>query len=306
MVFVEERKRGKHTYFYLVKTFREKGKVRKTSIFLGADLNPMHLEKAVSDAKIELGEIDFEKILNKKELQEFEDLKSKLNASISKVESGGFYEHFLTQFTYDSNAIEGSTLTLRETAFVLFDDISPLGKPMKDVQEAKNHKEAFDFIMQLKGHRLSKDLLCKIQGQIVKGTLPAHLTQFEGDLRGLNVRVGNHIAPPFYSVPRKLGALIKWFNANSTKFHPIVIASYFHSEFESIHPFVDGNGRTGRLLMNFMLKNRGFPVINIPVKYRRKYYDSLEKARQEKNLTPLIKIMKRSYEEMLKTYSPSK
>ncbi|MEK6958057.1 MAG: Fic family protein [archaeon] len=303
MVFVEKRKRGKRTYFYLVKNFREKGKVRKTSVFLGADLNAMLLEKAVSDAKIELGEIDFEKVLSENEIREFEGLKNTLNGFISNFEPTNFYEHFLAQFTYDSNAIEGSTLTLRETANVLFENISPSGKPMKEVQEAKNHKEAFDFVMQMKSTKMSSNLVCKLQGKIVKDTLPAHLKQFEGDLRGVNVRVGNHVAPPFYSVPRKLGALIKWFNANSGKFYPVVVAAYFHSEFESIHPFVDGNGRTGRLLMNFMLKSKDFPPINVPVKYRHKYYDSLEKARVKKNLKPLIKIMELSYKEMLKTYS---
>ncbi|MBU2100102.1 Fic family protein, partial [Candidatus Micrarchaeota archaeon] len=282
MVFVEERKKGKRIQYYLVKTFREKGKVKKKSIFLGTDLDSTQLEKLKEDATIELGEIDFGKVLNKKEIEEFEEIKNKLNKEIESFAPESFYQHFLTEYTYDSNAIEGSSLTLEETNNVLFEEISPKNKPLKHVQEAKNHKKAYDYVMGLEEEKLSQDLICEIQKTVVENTLSEHLKKFEGKLRGVNVRVGLHIAPPYYSVPRKLGSLIKWFNANYKKYNPIVIAAYFHSEFENIHPFVDGNGRTGRLLMNFMLKNAGFPPITIFFKYRQEYYNSLEKARKEK------------------------
>lgn len=303
MVFIERRKKEKHTQYYLVKTFREEGKVKKKTVFLGTDLNSTQLEKLKQDAMVELGELDFETVLSKKEINEFNEIKNKLNKGIESFAPESFYQHFLTEYTYDSNAIEGSSLTLEETNNVLFEEISPKNKPLKHVQEAKNHKKAYDYVMGLKKEKLSQDLICEIQKQVVKNTLPEHLKEFEGNLRGVNVRVGLHIAPPYYSVPRKLGALIKWFNANNKRHHPVVVAAYFHSEFETIHPFVDGNGRTGRLLMNLMLKNAGFPPITIFFKYRQEYYAALEKARKEKNLKPLIKIMKKSYQDMLEIYS---
>src|SRR3989344_5991141 len=303
MVFVEERKKGKHTQYYLVKTFREEGKVKKKSVFLGTDINDMQLEKLKEDATIELGELDFEKVLSKKEIKEFEEIKNRLNKEIESFAPESFYQHFLTEYTYDSNAIEGSSLTLEETSNVLFEEISPKNKPLKHVQEAKNHKKAYDYVAGSKEEKLSQDLICEIQKKVVENTLLEQLKEFEGKLRGVNVRVGLHIAPPYYLVPRKLGALIKWFNANHKKFNSIIVAAYFHSEFETIHPFVDGNGRTGRLLMNFMLKNAGFPPITIFFKYRQEYYNALEKARKEKNLKPLIKIMKKSYQDMLEIYS---
>jgi len=305
MVFVEERKKGRHVQYYLVKAFREKNKVRKKSVFLGTDLNKTQLEKLAADAKVTLGEIDFDNVLSNKEIKEFETLKDKLNKRIENIYPENFYEHFLTEFTYDSNAIEGSSLTLRETAGVLFEGISPNNKPMKHVQEAKNHKRAFDFTMGLKKKKLNRTAICKIQKLVVEKTLPKHLKEFEGKLRRINVRVGVHIAPPYYSVPRKLGTIIKWFNSNHDKHHPIVVAAYFHSEFENIHPFVDGNGRTGRLLMNFMLTKAGFPPLTIFLKYRQKYYQALEKARKEKNMKALVKIIKKNYQDMLKMYTPS-
>jgi Fic family protein len=302
MVFVEKQKKGNHTYFYLAKTYREEGKVRKTRIFLGTDLNKTQLQPKIAEAKIELGEIDFEGVLSRKETAEFEKIKKELNEAIKQIEPNHFYEHFLTRFTYDSNAIEGSSLTLRETAFVLFEKISPANKPLKEIKEAENHKKAFDFIMGLKTKNLSKNTICKLQELVVKDTLRPDLKKFEGNIRTVNVRVGNHIAPSYYQVPSKLAALIRWYNKNSKKYHPIVVAAYFHAEFETTHPFADGNGRTGRLLMNYMLKQAGFPVTNIFLKFRFKYYGALERARKEKNLKPLIKIMKDSYKKMLQIY----
>ena len=225
MVFVEERKKGKHTQYYLVKTFRENEKVKKKRIFLGTDLNSVQLEKLKEDAIIELGEIDFEKVLSKKEIKEFEEIKNKLSKAIESFAPESFYQHFLTKYTYDSNAIEGSSLTLEETNNVLFEEISPKNKPLKHVQEAKNHKNAYDYVVGLKEEKLSQDTICEIQKKVVENTLPEHLKKFEGNLRRVNVRVGLHIAPPHYSVPRKLGTLIKWVNANPKKYNPIVVAA---------------------------------------------------------------------------------
>jgi len=302
MAFVEKREKGGHMQYYLATTFRENGKVRKKAVFLGTGLNPEQLEKLSDDARVVLGEINFGKVLTAKEMDDFEELRGKLNKKISSMDPENFYQHFITEYTYDSNAIEGSSLTVQETAGVLFEGVSPANKPMRHVQEAKNHKNAFDFTMGLKQKTLSQGIICGIQKRVVESTLAN--PEFEGCLRKVNVRVGTHIAPEWYSVPRKLGALIKWFNANRKKQNPIVVAAYFHAEFEAIHPFVDGNGRAGRLLMNFMLKKAGYPPITIFLKYRQRYYQALEKARKEKDFRPLIKIIKKSYQEMLKIYSP--
>ncbi|MDO8538253.1 MAG: Fic family protein [archaeon] len=302
MVFVEKQKKNGHIHYYLAKSFREEGKIKKTRIFLGTDLTKIELTQKAGNATIELGEIDFQNVLSQTEIKEFDEIKKKLNNIISKMEPRNFYEHFLTQYTYDSNAIEGSTLTLKETGNLLFEKISPKNKQLKHVKEAENHKQAFDYVNSLKTKKLSQEIICTIQKEVVKGTLNPGMEKFEGNLRTLNVRVGTHIAPPYFEVGKKLNALIKWHNANWNKFHPLVVIAYFHSEFENIHPFVDGNGRTGRLLINFTLKNSSYPPLNIFLKFRFKYYDALEKASKEKNLKPLIKIIKESYKEMIDMY----
>ncbi|MEI7962002.1 MAG: Fic family protein [archaeon] len=302
MVFVEKRKDGTNTLYYLAKSFREKGKVKKKRVFLGTNLTPEQIQALSDDANKILGEISFDSVLSPKEAIEFEELKQSLNEKIITFDKESFYQHFITEFTYNSNAIEGSSLTLQETSHLLFEGITPKNKPMKHLIEAKNHKEAYDFVSVIKQKKLSTPLICKIQKIVVKDTLPEHLKGQDGILRTVNVRVGEHIAPPFFVVQRKLKTLITWFNINMNKHHPLVVAAYFHSEFESLHPFAEGNGRTGRLLINFMLTKQGYPPITIFLKHRFNYYQALEKARNSKNLKPLINIMKKCYKEMEKTY----
>jgi len=296
MVHIEERVEGKKKKYYLAKTIRDKDKVRKKRIFLGTDLNNTQLAKLKADAMVELGEIDFENVLNEKEIKEIEGLKTKLNNKIASFDKDSFYELFVSEFTYGSNAIEGSTLTLDETNQVLFEGISPKGKPLVQVQEAKNHKEAYDFILHNKRKKLDTKFLCELQRIVVKETRKDGI----GELRTVNVRVGTHVAPPFYSVPRKLTALVKWFNSNVGEYNPVVVSAYFHAVFEEIHPFVDGNGRSGRLLLNLMLQEKGFPPLIIFFEQRQAYYNALEKARKEKDLLPLIKVMKKGYGKILK------
>jgi Fic family protein len=305
MGFVELKERNGHKLYYFAKTMREGKKVKKKRIFLGTDLSDELIKRLSKNALIELGELDFENILNPKEQKEFELIKVTLNMLISQMEKKSFYEHFVTEFTYSSNAIEGSTLTLKETSKLLFEGQSPK-KPMKNIIEAQNHKRAYDYLAVVKEEKINQELVCQIQKLVVEGTLTDEVKEYEGKLRGVNVRVGTHIAPQFIEVPKRLTALIRWFNSNIGKVHPIVLSAYFHSEFERIHPFVDGNGRTGRLFINFMLTNLGYPPLVIFFKHRPKYYEALERAREKKDIKPLIRILKKCYEEMIKTYGGQK
>lgn len=303
MVYVEKRKENKKTLYYLTKSYRVKGKIKKKRVFLGTNLSKEQLFTLINDAKITLGEINFDKILSSKELIEFETIKISLKDKINLFEKNNFYQNFISEFTYDSNAIEGSSLTLEETNNLLFEGISPKNKPLIHLIEAKNHKESYDYTLSLKQNKLSTPLICKIQKIVVKNTLPEHLKNQEGQLRTLNVKIGEHVAPPHFFVPRKLKNIITWYNKNSNKYHPIIVAAYFHSEFESIHPFIDGNGRTGRLLINFMLTKQNYPPVIIFLKYRAEYFDALKKARENKNLKPLINIIKKCYKTMEKKYN---
>ena len=201
------------------------------------------------------------------------------------------YEAFVSLFTYDSTNIEGNTLTLQETSQLLFEGITPR-KSLREIKEAINHKEAFDFILDYK-NGISKEFILKLHNLVAKDTLKPELTNQEGKYRTLQVYIRGveWIPPKPKEVPRGMGSLLSWYAKNREKLHPLILAAYFHSAFETIHPFVDGNGRVGRLLMNFILHKNRYPMINIPNKKKHIYYKVLETSQVEGNLRPFVKFL---------------
>lgn len=205
-------------------------------------------------------------------------------------------DKLVVEWTYNSNAIEGNTLTLSETKVVLQNGITIKGKPLKDHLETINHKEAIDFIEQL----VFKDSL--ITEYDIKSIHHIILKEIDssnaGKYRQENVLISGakHIPPAFINVPYEMQKLIEKYKSWN-KLHPIVRACYLHGEFVKIHPFVDGNGRTARLLLNFELIKSGFPPVVIKNENRAEYYDSLDKAHTTNDYTDFIEIIKNLVEE---------
>jgi len=126
---------------------------------------------------------------------------------------------------------------------------------------------------------------------VVKDTLREDLVSQIGKYRTVQVYVGNSIPPKPHEVPEKITNLLKWYSNNKNKLHPLIVASYVHTEFERIHPFVDGNGRVGRLLINFILYKNKYPMINIPNSRKFKYYQVLQHTHRVGDLQPFVKFL---------------
>ena len=201
------------------------------------------------------------------------------------------YETFCALFTYNSNAVEGNTLTLQETSQLLFENILPR-KSLREVNEALNHKMAFDLLFEFKGD-VTKKFICNLHKTVVKNTLKPELEPYIGKYRTLRVYIrGVEWLPPKPNeVNKEMKSLLFWYSINKKKLHPLILTAYFHVGFESIHPFVDGNGRVGRLLMNFILHKNGYPMVNILNNEKYKYYDALEEARVRNNLRPFLEFL---------------
>jgi len=191
-------------------------------------------------------------------------------------------EDFMIDYTYNSNAIEGSTLTLEETALVLKEDVTVGGKPLKHHLEAIGHRDAYYYIEDLVkskapiSERTIKDIhsLVLMDRQTDKGVY-----------RSVPVRVGAfHPCQP-YEVPIKMERLMLEYNGEMQKLHVIERVAAFHLMFETIHPFIDGNGRVGRLLLNFELMKEGYPPVNVKFTDRQKYYDCFNHYRENNNDT---------------------
>ena len=293
MVYTEVKRKGNKRYYYRVKSIREGEKVKKKRVYLGVNLTKRELMIKKRKADKEL--IILSNLLTEREIKEIEKIKKDyLKQPKENIENR--YETFCSLFTYNSTAIEGNTLTLQETSQLLFENIAPV-KSLREINEVINHKEAFDFILKIK-EDVSKKLILKLHEIVVKNTLKPELEGQIGKYRELQVyiRGAEWVPPKPREVKREMRALLLWYSTNRKKLHPLILATYFHSAFESIHPFVDGNGRVGRLLMNLILHRNKLPMINIQNIKKYIYYKGLEEAQIKGNLRPfiefLIKILK--------------
>ncbi len=189
-------------------------------------------------------------------------------------------EQFSFDLTYNSNAIEGNRLTLKETYFIINDGITVKGKSLKDHLEAKNHHEAIHYLYEMiehqKRHTVSEHLIRSLQQLIIKD-----IEENETGLyRSSDVMItgSSHKPPAAYKVPQLMNDLIHWIKLNSKKMHTVQLAALAHHKLVHIHPFTDGNGRTARLFMNLILLQKGYPLVIILKNDRKKYYRCLEKA----------------------------
>lgn len=212
-------------------------------------------------------------------------------------------EQFGIEMTYNSNAIEGNKLTLKETFLVINEGLTIKGKSLKDHLEAKDHFEAlnylYEFIEKDSHHSISEVFIRNIQQLIVKETD----STWAGNYRNSNIIItgSNHTPPDASTVPHLMSDLIRWINNNKDKLLSIELAAFLHHKIVFIHPFFDGNGRTARLVMNLILMQKGYPLVMILKNDRRRYYDSLDKA-DKKNYKPFIHFIAQALERSLNIY----
>ena len=295
MVYTEIKEKGEKKYYYRVKSVRKGKKVEKERKYLGVDLDKKNLSKMEKEADKEL--LLLRNLLDDKDIKDLVGIKKDyLKEPKGNLENR--YESFCSAFTYNSNAIEGNTLTLQETSQLLFEQRVPSTKSLREINESLNHKEAFDYILNYKGN-IIKEFILKLHELVVKNTLKKELTNQVGKYRLLQVYIRgvDWLPPKPKEVPNEMKSLLSWYSKNKGKIHPLIISSYFHSAFETIHPFVDGNGRVGRLLMNFILHKNKLPMINIPNSKKHIYYNALERSQVQGDLKSLVKFLLRLLKE---------
>jgi Fic family protein len=204
-----------------------------------------------------------------------QDLKKMSKVAIEKET-----ESFMIRFTYDTQRIEGSTLTLRETAELLERNLTPGSKPLYDVKEAEAHKNIFYEMLEYK-----KDLTFQIVLYWHRTLFVQTKPEIAGKLRKHQVRIsGSKFIPPIpVEVYPLLMELFRWYNKNKAKLNPVALAGLVHLKFVTIHPFTDGNGRVSRLMMNFVLQKFKYPMLNIHYDKRTGYYNALERSQSKKD-----------------------
>jgi Fic family protein len=267
---------------YLIYNRRFEGKWKKTSKFIGSgDLQKSEVNKLKKEFETELKVKDYE-YLKKEKVLEIEQLKEGYNKGIKKLSEEEFIKFeksFFTELTYNSNAIEGNSMSLEETSVVLNEDLSPEGKTLREIYEAKNHIKALEFIKNYSGE-VNELFILKIHSIILKD-ISEH---FAGRYRENPVKVigSDFKFPSQEKIPQLIKNLLYWYDKNKRKMHALELAVIFSMKFVSIHPFVDGNGRVSRLLMNFILQKKKYPWINIYNKQRLKYLHATREANDER------------------------
>ena len=267
---------------YLVSNRRSNGKFIKKSKFVGiGDISKKKIEELKKEYEKELFLSNKYEFLSKEQVNEIEDAKQIYNKRIkelNKEEFEKFENSFFTELTYNSNAIEGSSLSIEDTSLIVNENIAPEGKTIREINEAKNHIKALEFIKNYKGD-FSEEFILKLHSIILKDISE----RFAGRYRQTQVRIfGSDVKfPSSEKVPQLIKNLIYWYKKNKTKHHQFELAVLVSMKFVTIHPFVDGNGRVSRLIMNFLLQKKEYPWINIYRKRREKYLKAVRKANDE-------------------------
>lgn len=308
-MYVEKRKEGKRTKYYLAHSFREGRKVHKIRKFLGKNINEGELkERRIKAEKIILEEIEQYKIikdplkvpLSQKEIKLIENLERNQKLRIIHF-SEKQWKLFSELFSYSTNAIEGSEITKGEAKAILEQDKWPK-KSKQDIAEIYGVNNAIEFIRKTKTH-FSIKLIKDLHKIVFKNS-----KDFAGNFRkkGEEVAIrdgfGNivHMGAPQSRIISLLNELVEWYEQNKKKYPSLVLASVVHNQFENIHPFKDGNGRVGRLLLNNILIKNGLPPVNIDLRNVRKYYNSLQEYEKKGNLRPTIDLLIKEYKSIKK------
>lgn len=211
------------------------------------------------------------------------------------------HEELVLQWTYNSNAIEGNTLTLKETKVAL-EGITIGGKTLHEHFEAINHREAIHFVEELaRAGELLNERDIKLAHHLVLKNID---DKNAGAYRSHNVIIGGaeHRPPDFLKVPEQMTDFVSWYEREAMKMHPVERATRVHGEFVKIHPFVDGSGRTSRLLMNLELMKAGFPAAVLPVSRRLEYYEALDSAHCTGEYAPFVKLIGEVVEQSFEPY----
>lgn len=286
MVTLKKKIIGRQAYYYLEHSYRSNSKVQKRQKYLGKKL-PKDLElqkrRFLYDIYKDRWFGQFDKIR-----QAF----SKAQKGIPQPAREKELETFAIHFTYDTNRIEGSKLTLRETAELLERGITPKEKAIRDIKEAESHKKVFFEALSYKKD-LSLQVILGWHKKLFEGTKPA----IAGKIREHQVAIaGSRFIPPF---PAEVYPLLKdffrWYEKSKSRLHPVELAALVHLKFVTIHPFSDGNGRISRLLMNFVLHKYGFPMLIVHYEKRSSYYNALERSQTKNNPSPFLNWFFRKY-----------
>ncbi len=305
MVYIYVKRVSGKNYYYLRLSKRLNGKqVVKDIAYLGDDLSALEknidsIEKKYKDQirksyktikrfldsnvyleKIKEMKIKSNDYIKTDEFEQVEALKLHFNTHFLKLDKETIkntYKNFLVEFAYNTTSIEGNTITLKEANKLLREDLTPRERSPREIFDLQNTQKVFFYLIE-NNFDLNHELIIEIHDKLIEN-IDARRGYRTHDIR---VFKSHFDASPAKYVKTDMDILIKWYEQNKDKIHPLALAGMFHQKFEKIHPFSDGNGRTGRMLMVYMLLKESFPPIIIQKKNRAEYLNALATADKSK------------------------
>lgn len=312
MVSTKYKTINRRKYLYAEHSFRlPNGKIKKISKLIkkSEDKNTKEVKEYFLKKQIEehekyaLEEYGKDHVFTEEQIKKLEAIKveyKEIMKKFTKKQIKDILDRFTINFTYESNAIEGNSLTLKDVTLILGENIVPKDKDLREVYETRNTREVHELLFKNKIKISVKDMI-KIHSILVKDT---------GVENGFK-KVPNYIlmrnlkTTPPEKVEEEMNKLIEWYEENKNTPHPLRLATKFHARFEKIHPFEDGNGRTGRILLNAMLLEKGYPPLIIRKTSRIAYFSSLEafdKGYEDKLERFLLEKIKKTFNNFFKVY----
>lgn len=236
-------------------------------------------------------------------LREIDVLQRELN-QLRAYDSYRIAQALELEYTFESNRIEGNTLTLKETDLIINEGLTISGKSMREHLEAINHQDAILYIKELldKNTSLNQRELLLIHNLVLRGIMP----NYAGKYRDVQVMIKGsaHMPPQPFLIQKQMEDYFIWYQENRKTLHPVILAAEMHERLVTIHPFIDGNGRTSRLVMNLILLQHGYVIANIKgdSNTRLEYYTALEKAQVEGDKTVFYRFVATTEKQCLERY----
>lgn len=284
MTYIEVMRRNGKEYYYLTKNFRLGQKWKKVRKFVGSkkpsEKTIKEVIQEIEKNAIKMGFRPRSKFayLEEGDAEKFEDVRDAFKKWFGKLrpeDREKYQSDFLIRFTYNTNAIEGNRLSLRETAMIFTEGIIPSGASVNDYNEALNSRDAFELAQAYKGE-LNQRFLLRLHKEIAKNTK----CRIAGAYRDSEVRISGSewIPPNAKEVPILMKKFFQWYNNHKGRLHPLELGAIAHMKLVQIHPFTDGNGRVARLVMNRILLGNGYPMFYIETRDKIQYYKAIEAA----------------------------
>ncbi len=287
-------------YWIMIHSVRKRKKIIQKKKYLGKILPPKkRLEQIKKEFLKEILKGKHYTFFSGEDIEKIEEKKKEYKKELKKLgnkEKQERLDEFVVRYTYDSSKLAGVNVTLRQTFLILKEGIIPKDfKNLRIAKELENHEKGFIAITKYKG-KFDIKFIKKMHSILFSGVNESISGKLRSELkRDIKIAGTPYIPPKWQNLEKELNSFFRWYKAENRRLHPLELASLIHLKLVSIQPFVDGNSRLSRLLMNWILWKKGYPLVNIPAEDLENYYNVLDKYQIERQEKPFIEYIKKKY-----------